>query len=108
MLFRERQERHEQEFLRKVGNAIQLSLNQAGRIIMSNLSTQTPVRTGHLKSQNGYEVEPPYLIIWNKAPYAKFVEFGTYRMYANPFMRRSIDMSKRGIFDLIKKNLGAR
>jgi len=108
MLFRERQERHEKEFLRKVGNAIQLSLNQAGRIVMSYLQTETPVRKGFLKSQNGYEVEPPFLIIYNKAPYAKWVEFGTYRMYANPYMRRSIDMSKRGIFDLIKKNLGAR
>lgn len=108
MLFRERQERHEKEFLRKVHNAIQLSLNQMGRIVLSNLQHETPVRTGMLKSNNRYEVKGSSVWIINQTPYAKFVEFGTYKMHANPFVRRSIAKSKKAIIDLIMKNLGAR
>lgn len=108
MLFRERQERHEKEFLRKVQNAIQLSLVQMGKIVLSHLQIETPVRIGMLKSNNRYEVRGSSVWIINQTPYAKLVEFGTYKMHANPFTRRSIEKSKRAIIDLIMKNLGAR
>jgi HK97 gp10 family phage protein len=60
-------------------------------VIAQQAENNCPVDTGYLRStvfvqENGDDVE-----IGFEAPYASYVEFGTYKMAAQPFLRPAFD-----------------
>ena len=60
-----------------------------------------PVDTGFLQSTIGYQVTLLQLIFFALAGYAGFVEFGTYRMGPQPFMRPAWDAYLQELAGLI-------
>jgi HK97 gp10 family phage protein len=84
-------------------NQRQILLN-VGQFIVDKMRFYCPVRTGLLRSNNAYEIIQNELVVYNNTPYAKFVEYGTYKMKARSFMRKAIfnhlneirDMGVRG------------
>lgn len=73
------------------------NINQAeallvgGQVILDEMKTLTPVDTGALLESEGMEVVNNELFIYAGEDYASYVEFGTYKMAAQPFMRPAID-----------------
>lgn len=68
-------------------------LDKIGEFCVERMDDYVPVRTGFLRNENKYiviRVEEPSLRLVNEALYALFVEFGTYKMHAQPFMRPSL------------------
>jgi HK97 gp10 family phage protein len=69
-------------------------LDDRGRRVVARAAQLVPVRTGALRSSIGHEVrmtaDGPVLIISATAPYAGFVELGTSRMPARPFIRPAL------------------
>lgn len=61
--------------------------------ILDTARRLVPVRTGFLLSTIGAEVfEKWAFTIYARAPYAGYVEWGTFRMYARLFMTHAIEM----------------
>jgi HK97 gp10 family phage protein len=103
----------EVEKLGKQGARIEnKALREAGEVVKGAIQNETPVRTGKLKrsitvsrvkTKDGMkqvEVGPD-----DEGWYGKFVEFGTVKIRANPFMSRGFETSKDKAMDTIKENL---
>jgi len=74
---------------------------------LAEIGNVTPVKSGYLKSQNKASISNEDTItFYNNAEYAEFVEFGTYRMRAQYFMRRGISALKNKVPQILKERLG--
>ena len=88
------------------------ALTKAGETVKTSIQSETPSRTGTLKGSIAVskvktkegtryvEVGPT-----KKGWYGKFLEFGTKKMKANPFMTRGYEKSKKSAVDIIKSEL---
>jgi HK97 gp10 family phage protein len=77
--------------LAKIQDQINAGLDEAGAEIVIYAQQIVPVRTGFLRSTIQYTVADGVLIVRATAPYAFWVEFGTRRMRARPYIRPAID-----------------
>jgi len=93
-------------FLQFVDNNLTSSLEELGRLGVEEINAETPVRTGDLKASNSSLVEGNDLYFYNSKHYAVYVEFGTYKMYANPFMRRGMNNLRAKSGSILLKHLG--
>lgn len=101
------------EKLGQAGSRIEnKALREAGNVVKEAITKEVPVRIGKLKqsisvsrvkSKGGVkrvEVGPD-----KDGFYGKFIEFGTVKMKANPFMARGYETSKEEAMSTIEKNL---
>ena len=101
------------EKLGKIGSRIEnKALREAGDVVKEAIQKETPIRSGKLKesitvsrvkNKDGakqVEVGPDKDVF-----YSRFVEFGTVKMKANPFMARGYETSKDSAMETIEKNL---
>lgn len=100
-----RYEDNTDQALRHVRQAVRDSFNEMSIVGEAKIKQETPERTGHLKSQNETEQHGDELWFVNDAEYAPYVEYGTYKMNANPFMRRGIANAASDFSRIIVKNL---
>jgi len=88
------------------------ALKEAGEVVKEAIQREAPVRTGTLKKSiavsrvktkegNKYVEIGPDKDGW----YGKFVEFGTVKIRANPFMARGYETSKGRALAAIEKEL---
>lgn len=77
------------------------------RVSDPNAEAGVPVQTGALQNsiQKNVEVKRHSVIgrIWTSMPYAKYVEFGTSRMAARPFLRPAITLTRDAIKAMFEK-----
>ena len=103
----------EVERLGKAGNRIEnAALREAGEAVKQSIQNETPTRSGKLKASisvsrvktkggiKQVEVGPG-----PDGYYVKFLEFGTAKMKANPFMARGYETSKENAMEKIEKSL---
>lgn len=85
---------------RLVEAAAERQLRRAGAAVVAHARRLAPVRTGALRDSIGYEVRRaprgPVLVVFAAVPYAIYVEFGTSRMGARPYLRPAIAQVFRG------------
>jgi len=80
------------------------ALDEAAENVRETASDMAPVRTGFLRASVViFEVEQWVRKISATAHYASFVEFGTIRMAAKPFMRPALHSSIPQIYALLEK-----
>ena len=104
---------NEIEKLGKAGSRIEnKALREAGDVVKEAIQKETPIRSGKLKesinvsrvkNKDGakrVEVGPNKDVF-----YSRFVEFGTVKMKANPFMARGYEVSKENAMETIEKKL---
>lgn len=98
----------EDEFKRHLSDAIASSLTEIGEVVVKSVKDEADSfkRTGHLRDSTASAIEEGSVIIYNDAEYAAFVELGTYKMGANPFMRRGIAKSAPALIQIVKAKLG--
>lgn len=103
----------EVEKLGKQGSKIEnKALKGAGEVVKDSIVREVPVRTGKLKksiSVSGIKREggEPYVQVGpgKDGWYGKFVEFGTVKMKAKPFMEPGYENSKDAALDTIQEEL---
>jgi HK97 gp10 family phage protein len=82
------------EVLRQAAEVASRELDDRGRRVVARATQLVPVRTGALRSSIGHSVrmtaDGPILVISATAPYAGFVELGTARRPAHPFIRPAL------------------
>jgi HK97 gp10 family phage protein len=93
--------------LQKLQDQINAGLDEAGNEIVIYAQQIVPVRTGFLRSTITYTVADGTLTVMATAPYAAYVEFGTRRMRAKPYIRPAIDAYMRLIESSITEQVAA-
>jgi len=81
-------------------------LDKHGRKIETKakeIITRKAFRTGYLRSQTYYRVAPFELYIGNRAEYASYVFFGTYKMPARPCLREAIEWDREQLLKDLDK-----
>ena len=89
--------------------ALKESFVEVGELITSDAKSNCPVDTGFLRDsiKSNVKVENDDVLceVVATAEYASFIELGTSRMVAQPFIRPAIESNKDKINELIKKSV---
>lgn len=102
------------EALEAVGNAEQEALISVGPVLKNLVKDRAPQGpTGNLKSSIDYGVSDKYhsLSIYSLdkiAPHNHLIEYGTVKMEAQPFMRRTIDEQKGMVLNSLSSVMGRK
>jgi len=96
--------------LREVGLAFTLDdLAEGALVIAEYAENMVPIDTGFLRSSIFVRYTGDNVEVGFEAPYASYVEFGTYKMAAQPFLRPAIDFGSdealSAIVDSVTKNM---
>lgn len=77
-------------------------LNEESRAISSNAQKDSPIDTGNLRRNIGYDYTREYkeAVIYAKAPYSGYVEYGTRFQNAQPYFEPNVN---KGIKRIIKR-----
>lgn len=79
-----------QKFLALAEQAKKKALTKVAMKWDQNVVSGVPVDTGYLRNSRGYEVGENEVTVGFEASYSGFVELGTSRQKAQPFLRPSI------------------
>jgi len=94
-----------------VPNELKKALQLSGVLVEGVAKRKSPVDTGRLRGSINSRVESGEAIIGTNVNYAPFVELGTWKMRAQPFLRPALKESKNKIMKifegLVKKKIKA-
>ena len=83
-------------------------LEAGARVVEAYAKITAPIDTGALRNSIQVdEVTPVQAIIAPHTDYAEYVEFGTSRMAAQPYMRPALDQHEREIVDAVQRTVAA-
>lgn len=96
------------EQLNQVGLAFTVNdLAEGAAIILAQAQELCPVDTGFLQSTGFMQVTSSDVEIGFAAEYASFVEFGTFKMAAQPFLRPALDIAEDAALSAIVDSVTA-
>lgn len=86
------------------------ALMRGGMIIEADAKRRCPVDTGRLRASLTTDVEREgkttfVLKVGTNVEYASFVEYGTSRMAAQPFLRPAVDAKAKDVVDEIRESI---
>mgnify|MGYP001039829834 CR=1 FL=1 len=89
---------------------IDARVDAGAKLVWDTAVTLVPVRTGNLKStirieETGQPMERLVRAGGRQAPYAPCVEYGTYKMAAQPYMRPAAEARRPEITKLIREGI---
>ena len=88
--------------LEQVGLAFTVEdLIMGANVILDEAQANCPVDTGFLQASGFIQADGNDVQIGFEAPYASFVEFGTYKMAAQPFLRPALDEAEAAALSAI-------
>ena len=82
------------EFMGILDRKKRLTVEEIGRFCLTKMNNYVPVDTGFLQSRNDYKISGFInlkLQLLNDCYYAGYVEFGTSKMMAQPFIRPAFE-----------------
>lgn len=93
-----------QEILNLFNQKVQVALTKAGEFVKTEAKIRTPVDTGLLRSSIDYNVkeQEKTVEVGTNTEYAIYVEKGTTRQKAQPYLTPAIEENVRTIENLIK------
>lgn len=91
-------------FLNKYNKNKLVALAEMGKYGQLTIKDETPVLSGKLQKSVSYKVENEDLYFYSLLPYAPYVEFGTFVMAANSFMKRGIYKSNTAFLGIMLRN----
>lgn len=75
------------KFMRQLKDNELSALEAMGKFCKGKMDYHVAVDTGYLRSRNTYVINRNELFLMNDCDYAKYQEYGTYKMAAHPFMK---------------------
>lgn len=81
------------------------ALLKAGMLAKRDAKELAPVDTGFLRNSIDYDMGDREVAVGASAEYAPYVEFGTERQKAQPFLRPAVINGRREIMELFEQEL---
>lgn len=82
------------------------ALEKIGILVEGRAAENAPVDTGRLKNSITHEIDREYAIVGTAVEYAPYVELGTSRQEAQPYLRPAVNQSQGNIKKIIEQELG--
>ena len=89
-----------------IKQAIRSALREIGERAVGDATDIVPVRTGNLRQSIGYSSDDSQVIIGSDVPYASYVEEGTRRMRARPYLRPAMTDHLEEYREIIRRAMG--
>jgi len=85
-----------EEFIKQTEGKVDHGLDELSEMIKEEAKTQCPVKTGALRNSITKEVyaDEHTAYVGSDLPYSLYVELGTRKNAANPFLRRALDKAE--------------
>jgi HK97 gp10 family phage protein len=80
-------------------------LEEAGRIVQGQSKRLVPVDSGRLRNSISMDVKRDVAIVGTNVEYAPYVEYGTRRQSAQPYLRPALDMNRKPLTDLWRSHI---
>lgn len=93
------------ELLATIPGNKNVAVRETANYILGVARTLAPVRTGHLRSNSEVEGEGGNSLIKFNAEYAAYVELGTRKMAAQPFLTPAVEKAESVLAEKIAKGL---
>lgn len=87
----------------KISSNKEQALNRIGILVTAEAQSRTPVDTGRLRRSLAHDVHEDSVDIGTNVEYASYVEHGTSKQKAQPFLNDAITQSSDKIKDIIKE-----
>lgn len=84
-------ESHVAEFKREIDNGMERVLEDVGKEVRDRAKELCPVDTGNLRDSIEYEAAEESVSVYSDVEYAAYVELGTYKMAAQPYLRPALE-----------------
>lgn len=81
------------------------ALETAAHVILRESKLNTPVDTGNLRNSQYIENQGDVVYIVVNAKYAVYVEYGTEKMAARPYLRPAIESTKSEFLQIFKREI---
>lgn len=88
-----------------INQAIEKGLTEAAIFAQGEAKKKVPVDKGTLRDNIFYKVEGKQAIIYDNVEYAPYVELGTVKMQARPFLRPSVFNNRKQILNIVSNSL---
>ena len=90
--------------LKQIDDALLKSLETSCKLIESEAKIYAPVRTGKLKNSISHSIEKETKTgtVYSDVKYAPYVEAGTSKQKAQPFLQRAVDKNRKEILELFE------
>ena len=90
----------------QIKGAISEALERSGQLVENEAARECPVDTGRLQNSITHEVEGhKKVVIGTNVEYAGYVENGTSKMRARPYLRKALTNKQSKIADIFKEEL---
>lgn len=97
---------HTEEVLKKMDSAIASALEEIGLVAESYAKKLCPVDTGRLRNSITHTIAEDAAAIGTNVEYAEYVEFGTHRRKAKPFLRPAANDHGGTYRAILEKHMG--
>ena len=92
------------EIVKKFPDLASAVVKKTASDIVADAQHEAPVRTGNLKNSIKMKMETDHRAVINVgAEYGAFVEFGTRKMPAHPFLRPAVNDNKKKFLEAMRK-----
>lgn len=85
--------------------SLESALNDVGELVLNNAIALVPIQTGNLMRSLGYKVIGDEVHIGTDVEYAPYVEYGTWKQEAQPYLVPSVESNKEEIIDIIVRGI---
>ena len=92
--------------LDSISNLDELAIKKvSAQVVLEEMKDRTPVDTGELLESEHLEITDKDVSIVADAPHAIFVEYGTVKQQAQPFMRPALEYSETEVLRAMKQEV---
>lgn len=89
-----------------IKSALTAALSEMGNAVCASAKARCPVRTGNLRDSLGVQSGDGYVDVGTAVDYGKYVELGTCRMRAQPYLMPALEENQGSFGDILAKYLG--
>ena len=83
------------------------ALTGAALVVEGAAKTLSPVDTGNLRGSITHEVNPDHAKVGTNVEYAPYLEYGTVKMAAQPYLRPGLDNNRAAVNKIISETYRA-
>lgn len=94
---------NKKEVLRKLKDNKKLALEAAAVFVKSDAKNRSPVDTGNLRSSIDHRIAGEQAQVGATAEYAPYVELGTSKQRAKPYLRPAFEENPGAIQEIVEK-----
>ena len=91
--------------IKAVKTATKNALVESAKLVQKDAKKNCTKDSGELADSIDREVNDDNAIVYSDKDYAKFVEFGTWKMNQQPFLRPALDHNITNIKNIFKKHI---